>query len=124
MIGTIFIEGLRVECIVGVYQEERQSPQPLIIDLALDADIAAPAASDDVQDALDYAAVAALAKEIAITSRHRLLESLAKTTLEQILAHFPCERAAITIRKPQAIRDANAAGVRLELRRGDSQPDV
>lgn len=117
MLATVFIEDLRIDCIIGVHETERQRPQPLLVRVELDTDIAAAARSDDIRDAVDYSAVANLLRELAMSRGHHLIEAFAHEALESIFEHYRCERAAIEIRKPEAIRDANAAGVRLERHR-------
>ena len=53
----VLVEGLQVEALVGVYAHERDAKQPLLFDIALPYDNRVPAASDAVEDAVDYAAV-------------------------------------------------------------------
>ncbi|MCB1282228.1 MAG: dihydroneopterin aldolase, partial [Salinibacterium sp.] len=43
MIGTISVEGLEIECIIGIHPEERDKPQVLLVDVELDRDFAAAA---------------------------------------------------------------------------------
>ncbi len=119
MLGTVFVENLRIECIIGVHEAERQRLQPLHLRVELDTDIAAAATSDEIRHALDYSAVANLLRELAQSRGYRLIETFASEALQQVMKHFPCERVAIEIRKPNAIPDADAAGIRLERRRSE-----
>lgn len=57
MTDSVLIEGLAVEAIIGVYDWEREVSQRLLVDLEMAWDNRAPAASDDVSDALNYALV-------------------------------------------------------------------
>ena len=54
---VVFVKGLKVEAVIGVYEWERAITQPLLIDIALETDISRAAISDDVNDALNYKAV-------------------------------------------------------------------
>ena len=54
---VVFVKGLTVEAVIGVYAWERAITQPLLIDIALETDISRAAISDDVNDALNYKAV-------------------------------------------------------------------
>ena len=36
MIGTTGLKNLQIGCIVGVYEQERAQPQPVVIDIELD----------------------------------------------------------------------------------------
>ena len=64
MIGTTGLQALRVDCIVGIYEHERQARQPVIVDVELDYDFAAAAASDAIADAVDYDGVATAITEL------------------------------------------------------------
>ena len=55
---TIFVHGLVVECVIGVWEWERQITQKLIIDLDMGWDVKAAAASDALEDTLSYKDVA------------------------------------------------------------------
>ena len=50
----IFIRDLRVETIIGIYDHERETPQTVVLDLDMAADIAKAAASENIEDALNY----------------------------------------------------------------------
>jgi len=51
---VVFVKGLKIEAVIGVYDWERAITQPLLIDIALETDISQAAASDDVNHALSY----------------------------------------------------------------------
>jgi len=73
----IFIRGLKVETIIGVYDWERHANRPLSFDLDLGADFTDAAASDHVRDAIDYAAIMETITKIATEYHPALLEALA-----------------------------------------------
>lgn len=116
--ASIFIEGLQVETIIGICEWEREVPQLLVFDIAMQADIGAAARSDDIADALDYAAVAAQAAAFVQASPRLLLESLLGDLGEYLLAQFPpVQSLTLSVRKPQAIADAACAGITTEFTR-------
>ena len=51
---TIFLTGLTAECIIGIWDWERKVKQRVVIDLEMAADIRRAAASDHIDDTLDY----------------------------------------------------------------------
>jgi len=53
----VFIRGLKVDAVIGVYDWEKQVRQPLIFDLEMAWDIRLAAATDDLMHALNYQAV-------------------------------------------------------------------
>ncbi len=115
MIGTTGLERLQVECVVGVYDEERAQPQPVLFDIELDYDFEAAAGSDAVGDAVDYDRVAA---EVAILAQRRkftLIETMAEETAARLLACMDQVRTVrLEIRKPQAVPAAACSFVRVE----------
>ena len=62
---TIFINDLRVETRVGVYEWEQHLTQPLLLNVEFELPSTAPFASDKFSDATDYAAVVARLVELA-----------------------------------------------------------
>jgi dihydroneopterin aldolase len=55
---AIELRGLRADCVVGVYPEERKAAQPLHVDLALFLDTREAAAGAGLSKSLDYARLA------------------------------------------------------------------
>ena len=72
--NTIFVQDLRVTTRIGIYAWERELPQTLQIDLELGLASDKAFASDDFNDALDYAAVVARINRYAGEHGHRLME--------------------------------------------------
>ena len=118
MIGTTGLHGLRVECIVGIYPHEREARQSVIMDIDLDYDFAAAAASDAIGDALDYDAVAGAVIELVQNRKFQLIETMAEETTAMMLARFPqVARVRLEIRKPAAVPVAACSFVRVERAR-------
>ena len=114
----IFIRGLKVETIIGVYDWERHVPRPLIFDLEMGADFNAAAASDHVRDAIDYAAVMETVKTIATEYQPALLEALAEKLARALFKAFPILSLKLAIHKPGAI-PVQDVGVEIDRRRED-----
>ena len=110
---VVFVKGLKVEAVIGVYDWERAINQPILIDIALETDISKAALSDDVNDALNYKAVcddvSAWCKEI----QAELLEHLAGQIADKLLALYPCKTVTLSVAKPTAILKADAVGVQI-----------
>ncbi|MCM2313510.1 MAG: dihydroneopterin aldolase, partial [Steroidobacteraceae bacterium] len=51
---VIFLTGLTSDCIIGIWDWERRVKQKVVIDLEMGADIRKAAASDAIEDTLDY----------------------------------------------------------------------
>ena len=50
----IFLKKLEVETVIGIWEWEKRLPQKVVFDLELSTDIKVAAASDSIDDALDY----------------------------------------------------------------------
>lgn len=55
--GKIYITGLEVDTLIGVYDWERVRTTQLLLDVTLDVDLSAAMQSDDVVDTVDHATV-------------------------------------------------------------------
>lgn len=118
MSDLVFVEGLRVPCLIGEAEWERRAPQTLSVDLALECDCGPAGRSDWLADTLDYAAASSVLHRIASSRHHRLLESLAEEAAAALLATFPGVRAVrLRLAKPGAVPGSAAAGVEIERRR-------
>ena len=72
----IFLSALTVECIVGIWEWERRVKQTVIIDLEMAADIRRAAASDRIEDTIDYKKVAKRLLAFVGESQFKLVETL------------------------------------------------
>lgn len=118
MIGTTGLRSLQVDCIVGIYEHERQTPQTVIMDIDLDYDFAAAAASDAIGDAVDYDGVASGVTELVRRRAFQLIETMAEETAALLLARLAQVRTVrLEIRKPAAVPAAACSFVRVERAR-------
>lgn len=118
MIGTAGLKDLRVDCIVGILDHERKTPQTVILDIELDYDFAAAAASEAIGDAVDYAGVARSVTDLVRGRQFQLIETMAEETAAFLLARLaPVRTVRLEIRKPAAVPSAVCAFVRVERSR-------
>ena len=114
MTDRVFIEGLQLETVIGVYGWERELRQTLRLDLEMAWPTAAAAASDDVARALDYAAVSQRLREHAAASRAQLVETLAEKLADLLREEFAVPWLRLRLGKPGAVPAAQAVGVQIE----------
>ena len=88
MTDTVFIRGLKLVTVIGVYEWEREIQQELVLDIDLAWNITEPAATDDVSKALDYAAVTARLETFAAESQYQLVESFAEEAAKVLRNEF------------------------------------
>lgn len=113
----VFIEGLEIEALIGIYDWERRIRQPLRFDLEMAFDNRRPAASDDIADTLDYKAVSKRLIAYVEASGFGLVETLAERCAELVLREFDVACVRLKLSKPGAVRGARAVGVIIERRR-------
>lgn len=120
MSDVIRLNGLRFHAIVGDLPHERTNPQPVEVDIEVESDLRAAAASDSLADGLDYrvlhAAVAQAVGGDRETAPH-LLETLAERVAGGILAIERVERVRVRVRKPWAALPGPAEAVEVEIER-------
>ncbi len=110
----VFLRGLRVDTVIGVYDWERRIKQTVILDLEMAADIRKAAATDDIQDALDYKSVAKRVERFIAESQFQLVETLAEQCAQLIRDEFDVPWLRLTLNKIGAVRSANDVGVIIE----------
>lgn len=113
----VFIENLTVETVIGIFDWEREIRQTVSIDLEMDFDIRAAAASDSIADTLDYKAVAKRLIRFIEQSEFQLVEALAEHCARIVLEEFPVQRLRLKLGKPGAVRGSSAVGVIIERSR-------
>ena len=111
---TVFIEDLRIETVIGIYDWERKIRQVVALDLEMAFDNRTPAASDRIEDTLDYKAVSKRLIAFVENSTFQLVETLAERCAEIVLKEFNVRWLRLKVAKPGAVRGAKAVGVVIE----------
>ena len=110
----VFIEDLRIQTVIGVYDWEREITQTVSLDLEMAFDIRDAAASDAIADTLDYKAVAKRLIQFVEGSEFQLVEALAEHCAQIVLDEFPVTWLRLKLSKPGAVRGSSAVGVVIE----------
>lgn len=110
----VFIEGLEIEALIGIYDWERRIRQTLVFDLEMGFDNRKPAASDNIEHTLNYKAVSKRLIEFVAASDFGLVETLAERCAAIVLEEFGVQWLRLKLSKPGAVRGARAVGVIIE----------
>ncbi len=110
----IFLQDLRVETVVGIWDWERAVPQTVSIDLEMAADVAKAAAEDSIEATLDYRGVAKRIIGFVETSRFNLIETMAESIAAIIREEFEVPWVRVSVHKPRAIRGSRDVGIVIE----------
>jgi dihydroneopterin aldolase len=119
MTDTVFLRGLEIECIIGVYDWEREQPQKVVIDLDMDWDVRPAARDDDLDKAVDWKRVTKAILAFVGESRFKLVESLAERVAELVVTRFAVPRVRVRVEKPGAVRYSATVGVEVVRTRED-----
>ena len=115
----IFLKDLRIDAVIGIFDWERSIRQTVGIDLEMAADIRAAAATDSIEDTLDYKAVAKRIIDYVQHSEFQLIETLAEQVARIVVVEFGVSWARVTLHKPGAVRGSRDVGVDIERRTED-----
>jgi dihydroneopterin aldolase len=110
----VFLRDLRIDTVIGIYGWERRTRQTLIFDLEMSADIARAAASDDIEDTLNYKSVAKRLIQFVGESQFQLVETLAERCVQIIREEYGVRWVRLTLNKKGAVRGATDVGVIIE----------
>jgi 7,8-dihydroneopterin aldolase/epimerase/oxygenase len=95
----IELRGLRVLGVHGALAEEQTRAQPFEVDIDVSADLSRAGRTDDLDDTLDYGAIAEAVTRIVGSERFALLERLAQRMADEILADERVDGVTVTVRK-------------------------
>ena len=112
----VYIDALKVDTLIGVYDFERTAKQTLYLDIALDFDCLPAGVTDDLSKALDYDALSKRVRHWSSQQSFELLESYGHQLCQLIHDEFGILAIELRINKPAAVEDCAAAGIRI-LRR-------
>jgi 7,8-dihydroneopterin aldolase/epimerase/oxygenase len=116
----IFLRGLQIETVIGIYDWEREVKQTVVIDLEMAADIRKAAAADSIEDTLDYKAVSKRLIAFVEESSFFLVETLAEGITKVLREEFGVPWVRLVLNKKGAIRGASDVGIIIE--RGEKLP--
>lgn len=111
---SVFIQGLTVDTVIGVARWERALRQRVRIDVTLDRDLSVPGSSDDIADAVDYAAVSECVRAVARDGAFRLVEALAEAVAGAVLARWEVARVRVSVTKSGVVAGVAGVGVSVE----------
>ncbi|MGB5773105.1 MAG: dihydroneopterin aldolase [Sedimenticolaceae bacterium] len=110
----VYLRDLRIDTVIGIFGWERRIRQTLVFDLEMSADIARAAASDAIEDTLNYKSVAKRLIQFVGESEFQLVETLAERCAEIIRDEFGVRWVRLTLNKKGAVRGASDVGVIIE----------
>jgi len=110
----MYLNDLRVDAVIGIYEWERRTRQRLILDIEIGVDIRAAAGTDNIEDALNYKAVAKRVIGCVSDSRFQLVETLAEHVAGIIMREFNVPWCRLRLNKQGAVKGVRDVGVIIE----------
>jgi 7,8-dihydroneopterin aldolase/epimerase/oxygenase len=96
------LAGIKIYPRIGVTPEERSVPQECQADLILWGSFEAAAATDALDQSIDYCQILSAVQKIAEVREYNLLETLAYGIVQNILQNFPVAHVRVKLRKQPA----------------------
>ena len=110
----IFIQGLKVDTVIGIYDWERKIRQEIVLDIEMSADILTAASTDHIDQALNYKDICKRLKNFVGGSEFQLVETLAEEICQIIIKEFGVQWVKLKLNKGEAITGAEGVGVIIE----------
>jgi dihydroneopterin aldolase len=113
----IVLTGLRVFGRHGVFDFERAEGQDFVVDVELELDTRVAAASDELDDTVDYGALATGLAQVIEGEPVNLIETLAERLADVCLRDKRVSAATVTVHKPLAPIPLSFGDVAVSIRR-------
>ena len=117
MADRIELRGVTVHGRHGVFEHERADGQDFVVDITVWIDLAEAAASDDLADTYNYAALAQLAADVIAGPPRNLIESVGGAIADQVMDDLRVHAVEVVVHKPQAPIPQRFADVAVVVRR-------
>ncbi|MCW4017234.1 MAG: dihydroneopterin aldolase [Candidatus Bathyarchaeota archaeon] len=95
----VYIKKLVVPCKVGVFEEERQQPQNIVIDIEMACSLADAGNSDDLQKTVDYWEIKEQVTAFVAECEFKLLEPIAEHIAAVVLKNPSVTQVTVGIKK-------------------------
>ncbi len=113
-VDIIFLHGLQIETIIGIYDWERKTKQIVVLDLEMATDIRKAAETDNIDSTVDYKAVSKRLISFIERSEFLLVETLAENVAKIVIDEFDVPWIKLMVNKKGAIRGATDVGIVIE----------
>ena len=114
IMDIVYLHGIKLETVIGVWEWERHIKQTLLLDLDIGTDTSVAGQSDALEDTINYQAIAELVMDIAKQNSFALVEALAETISTRLLQDFPVKWVRLRINKQGAVRGVKDVGIVIE----------
>lgn len=110
----IFLGGLEIDTVIGIYDWERETKQTIVLDIEMACDIRKATETDDIAHTLDYKTVSERVVEFVEQSEFYLVEKLIEEVANILRNEFNIPWVKIILNKRGAISRAKDVGIIIE----------
>lgn len=111
MEDIIYIKDLRIKTIIGIFDWERKVKQEVSIDMEFPFDCKKAAATDSIEDTIDYKAITKGVIKFVEESSFQLQETLAESIAALVKDEYGVKSIKLRVSKPGALRGAKDVGL-------------
>jgi dihydroneopterin aldolase len=111
----ITLAGVKLRPRLGVTPEEKNNPQECEAEVTIWGNFEAAAATDCLEQSVDYCSVLAAVEQTAAAREYSLVETLAYRIVRDILQDFPVSRVRVRLRKRPTILASQVDFVEVEV---------
>lgn len=110
----IYVNDLRVDILIGIYEWERRVPQTVQFDLEIAIPPKEGPRTDRISETIDYSRVVARIEESLRAHHFLLLERLSEHVAQLILKEFGAPWVKVSVNKLAPLRNVKRLGVTIE----------
>ena len=113
-IRHVFIRDFLVDCLIGVYDHEKNEPQRVRINLDLAVDEGEHPIIDDIKNVVSYETMANCILKIANEGHVNLVETIAERIADMCFEDDRVDSVRVRIEKLDILENAESVGVEIE----------
>ena len=99
----------------GVWDEEREVGQRFQVDIEIYRDLSVSGKTDKLRDTVDLYKVYETVESVVTQRTFKLVEALAESIAEELLAHFDIPQILVRVRKPNSPIRGISDGIEVEI---------
>jgi len=116
----IFIEGLKFYSTIGIHNWEKNTKQPIIIDLSLFIEKIKNNNKDKIDETVDYKAISYSVKKLVEDNKFELIETMGKEIALLCLTNEKVFEVKVKINKPEALKISDNVGIIINRRKNEN----
>ncbi len=117
MLVCLRIKNLRLRCVIGLNDWEREKKQDVVINVEFRYEAGSAVMGDAVDEAVDYKKITKRIIAAVEATSFRMLESLTAAVLELVMQEPRVTEATVEVDKPHSLRFTDSVSASLSARR-------